>query len=49
MDGHAPLLGSRDLNAYVSPGIYSDHECTTAEEALEKVRLGMRVIIRDYP
>lgn len=47
VDGHAPLLSGRDLNAYISAGISSDHECTSASEALEKVRLGMKVIIRE--
>lgn len=47
IDGHAPLLGGRDLNAYISAGITSDHECTTTEEALEKLRLGMKIIIRE--
>jgi adenine deaminase len=36
-----------DLNAYIAAGIESDHECTTAEEALEKLGLGMRVMIRE--
>lgn len=47
IDGHAPLLGGRDLNAYLGTGILTDHECTTAAEALEKMRLGMRIIIRE--
>ena len=47
VDGHAPLLGGRDLNAYLSTGILTDHECTSAAEALEKMRLGMRIIIRE--
>ena len=46
-DGHAPLLSGRDLNAYVAAGIGSDHECTTAEEAMEKLRLGMHIMIRE--
>ncbi len=46
VDGHAPRLSGPALHAYVSAGISSDHECTTAEEALEKLRLGMRVFIR---
>lgn len=47
VDGHAPLVTGKQLNAYVAAGIHSDHECTSAEEALEKVRLGMRIMIRE--
>lgn len=47
VDGHAPLLAGTDLNAYIAAGISSDHECTSAEEALEKLRLGMKIIIRE--
>lgn len=47
IDGHAPALGGKYLNAYVAAGIGSDHECATAEEAVEKLRLGMRVLIRE--
>jgi len=47
MDGHAPGLGGRDLCAYLAAGIGSDHECTTVEEAREKLRLGMRIILRE--
>jgi adenine deaminase len=46
-DGHAPLLLGKDLNAYVGTGIGSDHECTQAEEAREKLRLGMHIMIRE--
>ncbi|MBM3300170.1 MAG: adenine deaminase, partial [Deltaproteobacteria bacterium] len=45
-DGHAPGLSGNGLCAYVHAGIGSDHECTTLEEAREKLRLGMRVMIR---
>lgn len=45
-DGHAPLLTGRDLNAYITAGIRSDHECTGQEEAREKLRLGMHIMIR---
>jgi adenine deaminase len=45
-DGHAPLLSGKDLCAYLSTGIGSDHECTRISEAREKVALGMRVMIR---
>jgi adenine deaminase len=46
-DGHAPLLAGRDLNAYIASGIRSDHECTGLEEAREKLRLGMHIMIRE--
>ncbi len=46
LDGHAPGLSGKDLAAYVNAGIGSDHECTTREEAQEKLRAGMRVMIR---
>jgi adenine deaminase len=46
IDGHAPGLSGRELNAYVAAGVRSDHECTTYEEALEKRRLGMWIMIR---
>ena len=47
IDGHSPLLSGRDLAAYVAAGIGSDHECTSCEEAKEKLRLGMRIMIRE--
>ena len=47
IDGHAPGLSGRDLAAYVAAGISSDHECTTVSEALEKLRLGMYIMIRE--
>ncbi len=47
VDGHAPGLKGRDLCAYVAAGIQSDHECTTLEEARERVRLGMWLMIRE--
>ncbi len=46
-DGHAPLLSGKALNAYIASGIYSDHECSTLEEAREKLRLGMHIMIRE--
>lgn len=46
-DGHAPLLSGRDLNAYLACGIRSDHECSRLEEAFEKIRLGMHIMIRE--
>jgi adenine deaminase len=47
IDGHAPLLRGRDLNGYLSAGIRTEHECTTAEEALEKIRKGMHILVRE--
>ncbi|MBU2981300.1 adenine deaminase [Lentibacter algarum] len=47
IDGHAPLLSGIDLNAYISAGIRTEHEATGPEEALEKLRKGMRVLIRE--
>jgi len=47
VDGHAPLLAGKSLNAYIASGIESDHECTGQEEAQEKLRLGMWLLIRE--
>ena len=47
IDGHAPGLGGKDLNAYLSAGILSDHESTTMEEGREKLRRGMYLMIRE--
>ncbi len=47
VDGHAPGLTGHDLCAYIASGIGSDHECTTLHEALEKLRLGMTIMIRE--
>jgi adenine deaminase len=47
IDGHAPLLRGRDLNGYIAAGIRTEHEATTAEEGLEKLRKGLRVLIRE--
>ncbi|TWA66755.1 adenine deaminase [Azospirillum baldaniorum] len=47
IDGHAPLLSGRELNAYLSCGIRNCHETTSAPEAMEKLRKGMQVLIRD--
>ena len=47
IDGHAPGLGGKDLNAYISSGITSDHESTKLAEAQEKLRKGMYVMIRE--
>lgn len=47
IDGHAPGMTGKLLNAYVAAGVRSDHECTTVEEAREKLRLGMTIFIRE--
>ncbi len=47
IDGHAPLLKGKDLNAYVYAGIQADHESTNVEEAREKLRRGMYVMVRE--
>jgi adenine deaminase len=47
IDGHAPGLAGKDLNAYLSAGILSDHESTTLEEGKEKLRRGMYLMIRE--
>jgi adenine deaminase len=47
VDGHAPLLHGRELNAYIAAGVTSDHECSTEAEAREKLSLGMSVLIRE--
>lgn len=47
IDGHAPLLSGKDLNAYVAAGIQSDHECVSADEAAEKLDLGMYIFARE--
>lgn len=46
-DGHAPGLSGKDLAAYLAAGISSDHECTSAREAMEKLRGGMHIMIRE--
>ena len=46
VDGHAPLLSGKELDKYVSAGIGSDHECSNADEAIEKIRKGQRIMIR---
>jgi adenine deaminase len=47
LDGHAPRLRGPALNAYVAAGIGSDHECTTVEEATEKLARGLYILIRE--
>lgn len=46
IDGHAPAVGGKELQAYLSAGITTDHECITAQEAQEKLASGMKIIIR---
>jgi adenine deaminase len=47
IDGHAPGLTGNMLKKYISAGISTDHECSTIEEAKEKISLGMKVLIRE--
>jgi len=47
IDGHAPRLSGKQLAAYIASGPSTDHECSTIEEAREKLRLGMRIMIRE--
>lgn len=47
IDGHAPLLTGRELDAYAAAGIKSDHECTNTDEAFEKISKGMYVLLRE--
>jgi adenine deaminase len=47
IDGHAPGLSGKDLNAYIGAGISSDHECTNKNEALEKLNRGMYIMVRE--
>ena len=47
IDGHAPQVRGFDLNGYLSAGIRTDHETTTADEALEKLRKGMHILVRE--
>ncbi|OGW45493.1 MAG: adenine deaminase [Nitrospirae bacterium RBG_13_41_22] len=47
IDGHAPGLRGKDLNKYINAGISTDHESFTREEALEKIQLGMKILIRE--
>ncbi len=47
VDGHAPGLKGKDAQHYASAGITTDHECTTLEEAIDKIAAGMYIIIRE--
>ena len=47
IDGHAPGLTGNDLNAYIAAGVYSDHECSTLDDALAKLERGQYIMIRE--
>ena len=47
IDGHAPGLRDKDLNAYIAAGVYSDHECSDLEDAMAKLRRGQYIMIRE--
>lgn len=47
IDGHGPGIKDKELNAYVVSGIKTEHECTTAEEMVDRLRLGMYILIRE--
>ena len=47
IDGHAPGLTGEELRKYINAGISTDHECTSIEEALEKISCGMKILIRE--
>ncbi|WP_432407283.1 adenine deaminase [Wukongibacter sp. M2B1] len=46
-DGHGPDIADKELNAYVSAGIRTEHECTTVKEMQDRIRLGMHILIRE--
>ncbi|MDR2836636.1 MAG: adenine deaminase [Bacteroidales bacterium] len=47
IDGHAPGLNSKEIKLYAEAGISTDHECSTIEEAIEKINLGIKILIRE--
>ena len=47
IDGHAPGLAGNDLNAYIAAGVYSDHECSSVEDAIAKLERGQYIMIRE--
>ena len=47
IDGHAPFLSGAELNAYVAAGVQSDHECSDIHEAMEKLRRGQYIMVRE--
>ena len=47
IDGHAPGLTGKDLDTYIAAGVYSDHECSTVEDAIAKLERGQYIMIRE--
>ena len=47
IDGHAPGLAGKDLAAYIAAGVYSDHECSDMDDAMNKIRNGQFIMVRD--
>ena len=47
VDGHAPQVSGKDLCAYIASGVTSDHECTDPQQAIEKLRQGMYIMVRE--
>ncbi|WMM24745.1 adenine deaminase [Tissierella sp. MB52-C2] len=47
IDGHGPMISGKDLNAYVASGIKTEHECSTTDEVLDRLRLGMYILLRE--
>lgn len=47
VDGHCPGIDDRELNGYITGGVKTDHECSTPEEAIRKIKRGMYVLIRE--
>lgn len=47
IDGHGPGLSGKELNAYTTAGVFSDHECTSASEAIEKLKRGQWIMVRE--
>lgn len=47
IDGHGPMIKEKDLNAYAISGIKTEHECSTLEEVMDRLRLGMYILIRE--
>lgn len=47
IDGHGPVIEGKDLNAYVVAGVKTDHECSTLDEMINRLRLGMYILIRE--
>ena len=47
IDGHAPMVSGNEIRKYIGAGISTDHECYAIEEALEKIKLGLKILIRE--